>query len=203
MATTTLPTSLLTPEGTSGHVLTSNGTGSPPTYQAAAGGGGSGITEGTEQASTSGTAINFTSIPSGTKRITIMLDSVSTNGTSGLILQIGDSGGYETSGYDAFTGGGAEGNVCRVDPFTSSFGLFDPGRGLALNSVRGAVVLTRMNSSSNKWNANGNVSIDATIDASYDITGVKSLSAELDRLRITTVGGTDTFDAGNINISYE
>ena len=35
------------------------------------------------------------------------------------------------------------------------------------------------------------------------IGGVKSTSAVLDRVRITTVGGTDTFDAGEINISYE
>jgi hypothetical protein len=33
--------------------------------------------------------------------------------------------------------------------------------------------------------------------------GSVTLSGTLDRVRITTVGGTDTFDAGSINILYE
>lgn len=32
---------------------------------------------------------------------------------------------------------------------------------------------------------------------------IKTLSATLDRVRLTTVNGTDTFDAGLVNIIYE
>jgi hypothetical protein len=35
------------------------------------------------------------------------------------------------------------------------------------------------------------------------VGGSKSLSAALDRVRLTTVNGTDTFDAGSVNIMYE
>ena len=56
------------------------------------------ITSGTSQASTSGTSIDFTSIPSWVKRITLMFNGVSTNGTSNYQIQIG-SGSVTTSGY--------------------------------------------------------------------------------------------------------
>ena len=35
------------------------------------------------------------------------------------------------------------------------------------------------------------------------VTGAVSLSGTLDRIRLTTVNGTDTFDAGSVNIMYE
>jgi hypothetical protein len=48
-----------------------------------------------------------------------------------------------------------------------------------------------------------------TINGTTGISGVdgsagtKTLSGTLDRVRITTANGTDTFDAGSINILYE
>jgi len=55
------------------------------------------IVSGTAVASTSGTSIDFTSIPSWVKRVTVMFAGVSTNGTGSYLIQIGDSGGIETS----------------------------------------------------------------------------------------------------------
>jgi len=60
-----------------------------------------GITLTAEQATTSTTAIDFTGIPVGVKRITVMLDGVSTDGSSVLGVQLGDTDGFETSGYVA------------------------------------------------------------------------------------------------------
>jgi len=57
----------------------------------------------TAVASTSGTSIDFTSIPSGVKRITVMFNGVSTSGTSNTQVQIG-SGSVETSGYSSSAG---------------------------------------------------------------------------------------------------
>ena len=59
------------------------------------------LVSGTAVASTSGTSIDFTSIPSWVKRITLMLAGVSTNGTSDPLIQLGDSGGIENTGYVA------------------------------------------------------------------------------------------------------
>lgn len=170
---------------TSGNVLTSNGTtwvSSTPTT----------FTLGTPQATTSGTNIDFTSIPTGTKVIKIMFKGVSTNGSSNFLVQIGDSGGVETSGY---IGGAANssGNV------TSTSGCLVTASAIgAASTLYGILTLSLENSSSFSWAFSGVVSDGAILH--YSASG-KSLSAELDRVRITTVSG-DTFDAGEINITY-
>lgn len=148
----------------------------------------------TPQASTSGTSIDFTSIPAGTKTITVMFDGVSTNGTSVVIVQIGDSGGVEATGYTAR----ATLDNSSQASYTTGFGL-DISRAAGTVSS-GALRLTLMNSSTNTWVADGTV-LNAVPNMA-SLSGIKALSAELDRVRITTVNGTDAFDAGSINISY-
>ena len=156
------------------------------------------LTLATEQASTSGTSIDFTSIPAGTKRITVMFVGVSTNGTTNVLIQIGDSGGVEATGY--LSASAVLSGTSNSSSSTAGF-LLHMG-GSAATVRHGSVTLSLEDSSDFTWVASGVVnqsdSITVTITA-----GSKSLSAELDRVRITTVNGTDTFDAGAINISYE
>ena len=68
-----------------------------------------GIASGTAVASTSGTSIDFTGIPSWVKRITVMLNGVSTNGTSPKLVQLGSASisttGYLSSGLTASSAG--------------------------------------------------------------------------------------------------
>lgn len=152
----------------------------------------------TAVASTSGTSIDFTSIPAGVKRITVMFSGVSTNGTSNPQIQLGDSGGVETSGYNCVTSY-ISGSTPGSNSFSSGFGM----NGNASSYVyHGALIISLLDSSTNLWAAIGNV---ATSDSTriFHIAGTKALSATLDRVRITTVNGTDTFDAGSINILYE
>jgi hypothetical protein len=157
-----------------------------------------GITSGTAVASTSGTSIDFTSIPSWVKRITVMFAGVSTNGTSNILIQLGDSGGVEVTGYlgDGFTGaGGAVDNL----NYTSGFGI---GRGNQAAASLSHGNFTIANLSGNTWTIFG--AIGQSTSATMNLTaGSKELSATLDRVRITTVSGTETFDAGSINILYE
>lgn len=152
------------------------------------------IKSGTAVASTSGTSIDFTSIPSWVKRITVMLDGVSTNGTSNPLIQIGDSGGVETSGYASSSV--AADSVVVVATYTAGFGI---RAGNVANSLSGHLILTLRGS--NAWICSGTVS--AAAGAIFTVAGTKALSDILDRVRITTVNGTDTFDAGTINILYE
>lgn len=154
------------------------------------------ITLASEQASTSGTSITFSSIPAGVKRITVMFDGVSTDGTSGYLVQIGDSGGVETSGYFSLAG-----DSTGQDAYTAGFGLT---RTLANagDVLYGAVILSLEDSSNFTWCATGVVAIDASNDRAASSAGRKALSAELDRVVVTTASG-DTFDAGAISISYE
>lgn len=156
-----------------------------------------GIAEGTEQATTSGTAISFTGIPSGTKRITIQFAGVSTSGTSELMIQIGDSGGYETTGYVS-----SATNVTANTGGTSTTGFALTNGTAASSAYYGTVVLTRENAASFTWISSGNIHVGAS-GIGMVSGGGKSLSATLDRVQITTVGGSDTFDAGAANIQYE
>jgi hypothetical protein len=164
---------------------------------------GGALTLATAVASTSGTSIDFTSIPSWVKRITVMFSEVSTNGTSAPQIQLGDSGGFETSGYLGSSTGVTNTNVSS-EVFTSGFGI-GGGTGFWAGTVivSGAVSISLLNASNNTWAASGIVSRSDATATTYLAAGAKSLSATLDRVRITTVNGTDAFDAGTINIMYE
>ena len=156
------------------------------------------LTNGTTVASTSGTSIDFTGIPSWVKRITIMFSGVSTNGTSIPIIQIGDSGGIENTGYlgSCAVAGSSTGGL----RFTTGIGITTA---MATTVVfHGAVTLTLLNPSTNLFAA---TSIMGRSDNDFtSFSGMsKSLSDVLTQVRITTVNGTDTFDAGSINILYE
>lgn len=151
---------------------------------------------GVEQASTSGTSIDFTGIPAYAKRITIQFVGVSTNGTSKPMVQIGDAGGIGATGYLGSCAeiGGATG------AFTTGFGLLNAISGGVV--FQGAMTLTLENASTFTWVATGCISRSDAPDMNVS-GGTKSTSAALDRVRITTVGGSDMFDAGAINIIYE
>ena len=160
------------------------------------------ITLGTAVASTSGTSIDFTSIPSWVKRVTVMFNGVSTSGSSDVQVQLGDSGGVENTGYNATAGvvrGGYVG-AAGAQTATSGFILEYNVTSTAAYLRSGHLVVT--NISGNIWVASGVIgtSTDGNICLS---SGNKTTSATLDRVRITTVNGTDTFDAGSINILYE
>jgi hypothetical protein len=159
--------------------------------------GGTLITSGTAVASTSGTSIDFTSIPSWVKRITVMFNGVSTNGTSNLILRIG-SGSVDATAY---SGSAALVGSATANSTTTTGYLLTPSQGAA-TVAQGLVTLCLINASTNTWISSGVLA--SSDSANVAISGAtKSLSGALDRVRITTVGGTDTFDAGSINILYE
>jgi hypothetical protein len=142
----------------------------------------------------SGTAVNFTGIPSWAKRITVMFSGVSTNGTSQTQIQLGDAGGFETSGYVGTTGL----NSSFVN-YSSGF-TFDTASSVSAATVRyGAMILNYVGA--NMWVVCGTGGNGAS--GVFYFGGTKTLSDTLTQVRITTVNGTDTFDAGTINILYE
>jgi hypothetical protein len=150
----------------------------------------------TAVASTSGTSIDFTSIPVWVKRVTIMFAGVSTNGTSAILFQLGTSGGPTTSGY---VGGGVRFGTSAVvgAAFTAGFGV---NIAAAADTYNGSIIITHVNS--NTWAAQGSFGTGTT-SILFTSAGSIALAAILDRVRITTANGTDTFDAGTINIRYE
>ena len=155
------------------------------------------ITSGTAVDCT-GTSINFTSIPSWAKRITVMLNGVSTNGSSNLIIQIGTSSGIVSTGY---YGTAALVGASTASSTMSSGFLLTPSQGSA-TITSGIITLCLQKPSTNTWVSSGSIgSLDAGNIALS--AGVAALSGILDRIRITTVNGTDAFDGGVINIMYE
>lgn len=171
--------------GNSGNVLTSNGSAWVSSSS-------SGISVGTAQASTSGTTVAFTSIPSTAKRITIVFSAVATNGTSNLIVQIGDSGGFETSAYAG--GIGTDGAS-----FNSTAGFLSSIGGLSTYVHHGTLVLVKI--SGNTWVASGTSGRSDLASASSS-GGSKTLSGTLDRVHLTSESA-DTFTAGTVNILVE
>ena len=154
----------------------------------------------TEQASTSGASIDFTGIPAWAKRITVMLVGVSTNGTSGVKIQIGDSGGLETTGYSGHFSYLVNGSSVGSSNHSTGFQL--PGNGSVANALHGALTLTLEDATNFTWVAMGYFGLTDTLGGG-GVAGSKSLSAALDRVSVVTGNGTDAFDAGAINILYE
>ena len=155
-----------------------------------------GITSGTAVASTSGTSIEFTGIPSYVKRITVMLKGVGTSSTSNKLIRLG-SGSPTTSGYAA-SGTAIVGSGAGSGAFTTGFGIADA---TAANRLSGSYIFTLENASTNTWCCSGSSANAST--SMFFTAGNVSLAGTLDRIIFTTVNGTDTMAAGEINILYE
>jgi hypothetical protein len=155
------------------------------------------LTLATAQNTTSGTSIDFTGIPSWVKRITVMLNGVSTNGTSDILIQIGTTVGIESTAY-----GSSMTYIVNATAATTnvSSGFLAGTFGNSGAQYNGISTICSMGS--NGWvmacNLNDNASTRMFLGS-----GAKTLSGTLDRIRLTTVNGTDTFDAGSVNIMYE
>jgi hypothetical protein len=157
------------------------------------------LVSGTAVASTSGTSVSFSSIPSWVKRVTIMLVGVSTNGTSNLAVQIGPVAGVETTGYSGYAW---TGNTSAVG-YTTEWAI--TGTNSAANAHSGNVVICLADSATNTWvmsSSGGGVGINTASTAG----GSKAIAGTLSTFRIigsNTGSPVDTFDAGSINILYE
>lgn len=145
--------------------------------------------------SASGTAVDFTGIPSWAKRVTVMFSGVSTNGTSAILVQLGSSGGIENTGYVS-----GSFNDTGSANLTSTAGLLVNHASVAATAYNGQMIISLLGS--NSYVETCYVYRSGTTGSSAG-GGTKTTTGTLTQLRITTVNGTDTFDAGTINIIYE
>lgn len=168
-----------------------------PGPQGPAGTAGSSLTLATAQNTTSGTSIDFTGLPSTIKRITVMFNGVSTNGTSFPQIQLGTGGGIVSTGYASFSCYVVSGGATSASSATSGFHIND---GTAASLRYGTMTIANL--TGNTW-----VSSYVIGDTGGTVVtsggGVIALAAVLTTVRLTTVNGTDAFDAGSINIMYE
>lgn len=149
-----------------------------------------------EVTTTSGSSKSVTSIPSWVKQIKIGFKGVSTNGTAIMLVQIGDSGGDETSGYDCSSGRFVDAIAPFANLHSTGFGI---SSALATNTVDGTMILSLIDAATNTWSCLAMFNpVTATAAVAFT-SGTKSLSAALDRFSLTT---TDTFDAGSFTYSF-
>ncbi len=154
------------------------------------------LVSGTSVASTSGTSIDFTDIPAGVRRITVMYSGISVNGTANLIIQVG-AGSVTTSGYTSTLSLAVNATLSTT---TSTSGLVFASAANAVFAYSGQLILSTLGS--NRWVCSVNTNEDSSARAMFG-AGSITLGGALDRVRFTTTTGTDAFDAGTINILYE
>jgi hypothetical protein len=155
----------------------------------------SGSTLGTMVATTSGTAVDFTGIPEWVKKVIISFDAVSTDGTEEIIVQLGDSGGFETTGYLSLQHSTAVGSTSTTD------GFYTGQTSAASYTITGQMTLVLMDIATFRWSSSG-LFLGITAGA-VSHGGRKTLTSVLTQIRITSSGTPDTFDSGNVNILYE
>ena len=143
----------------------------------------------TAVATTSGTSHDF-AIPSGAKEITIGFSGVSLSGTSDILVQ----GNSETSGYVSSSGT----NLGGLSTSTSGFVL---RMAAAASIAYGHMTLSLVDPSANEWVSSHSARM--AVGATTGGGGNMAFAAELTSIRITTVNGSDTFDAGKVNVSYK
>lgn len=151
------------------------------------------LVSGAVQATTSGTLKDFTGIPSWVKRVTVVFSGVSTNGANAMLVQIG-SGSVQTTSYNSGLWSGTATNITASTGFIAS---------ISNSSLGFSGIMTLIQISPNNWVATCVSSVATTANIGYQSIGTVSLSGPLDRVRFTTNGSTDTFDAGSVNILYE
>jgi hypothetical protein len=151
----------------------------------------------TAVASTSGTSIDFTSLPSWVKRITVMFSGVSMSATNNVQVQLGTgSTTYTTSGYGSnFSIQGSS----SITTSAASTGFVITQLSTAAGVFSGQVVIANL--TGNTWAENGLLG-ETSGTRIVSSAGSIALGAALTAVRITSVS-TDTFDAGTINILYE
>lgn len=148
------------------------------------------VTVSSQTGFTGATTMDVTGISANVNRVVVMLADIGLSGDSAILIQIGDSGGFETTGY---TSTAFQYNSGSAATSTAGFVL---DQGLARNR-NGAITLNRV--VGNQWASGGNILTGTAVSPS---AGIKTLSGELTSIRLNTVSGSPNFTAGNLSVSW-
>jgi len=153
------------------------------------------FTSATVTASTSGTAIDFTSIPSWAKRVSVLFNKVGITGTSNMLVQLGTSGGIQATNYEA-----------QASVVNASVATLNSTTGFPIRNVEAAArisgIMTIATLGSNLWVMSGTLTVIGGVASVEMVAGVIQLSGVLDKVRINALAA-ETFDEGSLNIMYE
>lgn len=137
------------------------------------------------------TALEFIGIPTWARRVTLAIHGISTNSTGFHQVQLGSSAGYGSTTYTTEFAGGT---------VTTGLKLNTGGASSTYSTV---IQWVCVSASSNIWAAQGIVADTTAASGVFNTSGSASLTATLDRIRVYTSNGTDTFDAGTVGCYYE
>ena len=177
--------------GTDGQVLTSTGAGSPPAFEAVS----AGPTLGTMQTTTSAGSKTFSGIPAGTKNVIISWDEISTAAVTSMQVQLGDSGGIESSGYTSTSVDISSSTSIASESSTTGHIVSIQGSGRLLS---GHMHLTLINPSTHFWISSHTAKL--ANDRMVAGGGTKTINTDLTTIYL--VLGNNSYDAGQINIMY-
>lgn len=177
------------PKGTAKQALTMNDEETAPQWGRAGG-----YTWLAPQSTASGTEKDFTGIPAWVTEMVVAFSLASLNGTDSFLIQLGDSGGFETTGYDTTTSSSQSTLISTAGGTVSGFTV--PVANPA-NAVRSFATLIRP-FGDNEWVYQGSFALGAQYSWS---SGVKTLSDVLTQVRITR-SGSNTFDLGRVAVGY-
>ena len=145
---------------------------------------------------TTNTYLDFTALPSWIKRITLMFNEVSVSGTSAFLIQLGTgSTTFTISGYVS-TGGSFSSGGSNQTTSTAGMVMFSN-----TGSAKFSGTMTISNITGNTWVSSHSGKYSTSNSNAGG--GVIALGAVLTAVRFTTVNGTDTYNAGTVNILYE
>lgn len=156
------------------------------------------LTQATTVATTSGTFIEFAGIPVWAKRVTLSFLNMSTNGASQVLVHLGGPA-YQATGYSASLATIAGSVANAAAPLSVGFPL---SNGNAANIITGTI--TFVNMGGGYWSGSGSFSYNNVAAIGNSAGGVLLVApGVLERVRIGTQNGTDLFDGGIANITWE
>lgn len=173
--------------GTAGQVVTSNGNSGPPSWQDT-----KALTTESSQSLVGTTNVDFGSILSSAEMIQIVFHRVVRGATNNILIRLGDSGGFENTGYKSWsqytTATTGEENDTGIVIYNTS----------ATSEITGTVTISRMYG--DLWDCS--YSLVDTVGKKVIVGGgYKTLSGTLTQVQVIRQG-TGNFTSGNVRMTY-
>jgi hypothetical protein len=152
----------------------------------------------TVQATTSGTEKDF-AIPAWAKRIRVLLNGVSLN-TAQPRVRLGTSGGIVNTGYNG--SGSVISSAVATATLSAGFDIYLNAGAATADLYHGAFEIGLIDAATNTWSVYG-VFSTSNVARTHTTAGTIALAGALTTVRLTSTNGTDTFDAGSVNVLYD
>ncbi len=143
----------------------------------------------------SGSAVSFTGIPAGVRRVTLNWAGLVGTGNYNLLIQLGTSSGVTTSGYA--TTGAYYGSSAGAGNYTTGWSTY--GWYITYTST-GTMIFNLLGS--NIWVGTATYAVEGQIYGQH-MMGRITLASALTTVYVTTASNGGVFTGGSLNVMYE